>query len=182
MSSLPSRRMPDPTTTLAALIQRHQHGVWRYLRALGAEPHLAEDLTQETFLVAWRRGLEDQGDAPVAQFLRTTARQLFLRTRQKEGRREELLAELADRLWNRDCEPDGGSAWLAALAECTERLDDRTRQAVRACYGRGGADAGGDRSAIADSLGLRPNGLKTLLQRARALLRQCIESKLGGDS
>jgi hypothetical protein len=34
---------------LAALIGTHQHMVWRYLRLLGADPHEADDLMQDTF-------------------------------------------------------------------------------------------------------------------------------------
>lgn len=170
--------MPEPTEPqdLAALVGRHQRAVWRYLRALGAPPDHAEDLTQETFVVAWRRGFEDRGPAAAAAFLRTTARNLWLRRRRDEGRREELLVELADRMWQRDCAHDGGEAWLVALRECTQRLEGRSRAALRLWYG-------GDqqRETAASALGLQPNGLKTLLQRVRALLRECIERKLGGE-
>jgi RNA polymerase sigma-70 factor (ECF subfamily) len=167
--------MPEPLD-LAALVGRHQRAVWRYLRALGAPPDVAEDLTQETFVVVWRRGLDDRGPAAAAAFLCTTARHLWLRKRRDEGRREELLAELADRLWQRDCGHDGGDAWLAALHDCTQQLDGRARTAVHLCYG-----PGRDYDAAARALDLKPNGLKTLLQRVRALLRACIERKLGGE-
>lgn len=166
--------LPAPPADLAALVGRHQRAVWRYLRALGAPPDLAEDLTQEAFVVAWQRGIDDRGEAAAATFLRTTARHLFLRRRRDEGRREELLVELADRLWQRDCAPDGGDAWLQALHDCTQELDGRARSAVHLCYG-----PGQDRATAAHALGLQPNGLKTLLQRVRALLRACIERRLG---
>lgn len=170
---------PDPSRVLEALVRKHQVALWRWLRAMGASPSLAEELVQEAFVVAWRKGIEDRGDAAVATFLRTTARHLLLRRWRDEGRREELLVEMADRLWRRDCGEDGdGGAWLAALRECLAGLDGRAREAVKLVYGD---DPAADRRAAAARLGLEPNGFKTLLQRVRARLRECVARKLGGE-
>ena len=45
----------------AQLIEKYQVGVWRYLRALGCEPALADDLTQETFLSVLQHPFTDFG-------------------------------------------------------------------------------------------------------------------------
>lgn len=166
--------MPDPRAAIEALIRRHQVGIWRYLRSLGAEAAAADDLLQETFLVAWRRGIEDQGPEATGAFLRRTAQHLYLRRSRDRGRREALIAELADRSWHNDCAADDGSAWLDALEACLDGLQPRARDAVRRWYG-------GDRSRVAADLGLGQNGLKTLLQRSRAALRDCIEGRTRGE-
>ncbi|MFT4514211.1 MAG: RNA polymerase sigma-70 factor (ECF subfamily) [Planctomycetota bacterium] len=165
-----------PGSNLRELVQRHQTGTWRYLRALGAPPQLAEELLQDTFVVAWQRGLSDQGDAPVATFLRRTARHLYLKHCRAQGRRDELLADAVDHLWQRTCADDQGERWLVALRDCTDQLEGRAKAAVHLCYGPDAAR--GDRDKAAESLGIKSNGLKTLLQRARAVLRECIENKL----
>ena len=161
---------------LEAVVRRHQRGVWRYLRALGADLDLAEDLTQDTFLVAFQRGIEDRGVAAVGAFLCRTARYLYLRRRRDQGRREQLLVEVADRLWRSECAGDDGEAWLAALRACVAGLGGRAQQAVRLFYGEGL-----DRLAAARALGMRENGFKTLLQRLRQQLRVCIEQRFGGE-
>lgn len=168
--SVPMTRGDD----LEAIVRRHQRALWRYLRALGAEPGTADDLLQDTFLVALRAGLADRGPAAVATFLRQTARHLFLRRRRDQGRREELLVELADRLWQQDCSDDG-EQWLAALRACVDALDGRPRDVVRLFYAEGK-----DRVAVAAALGMQENGVKTLLQRVRAVLRGCVEQRIGG--
>ncbi|MEO6594737.1 MAG: sigma-70 family RNA polymerase sigma factor, partial [Planctomycetota bacterium] len=160
-------RMPTPAPDLEALVRRHQTGVWRYLRCLGADLQLAEDLLQDTFLVAFRRLEQDRGDAAVATFLRTTARHLYLRRRRDEGRREELLVELAEQLWQRDCAGDDGEQWLQALQQCVQSLEGRPQQAVTWFYGEGR-----DRASVAAAMGMKENGLKTLLQRVRATLQR----------
>jgi RNA polymerase sigma-70 factor (ECF subfamily) len=156
-------------------VRRHQVGIWRYLRALGAPADLAEDLVQDSFLIAFRRLPRAVGPAGEASFLRQTARHLYLRRRRDEGRREELLVELADRLWVRDCAADDGEGWLAALRACVAELEGRPARAVRMFYGEDR-----DRAATAAALGLKQTGVKTLLQRVRASLRACIEQRMRG--
>lgn len=162
---------------LEALIRRHQIGLWRYLRMLGAPPDLAEDVLQDTFLVALRRLGEDRGDAAAASFLRQTARHLYLRRRRDQGRREVLLAELADAWWLSHGVDDDGDGWLAALRACVDGLDGRAREVVQRFYGDGL-----DRGTVAAAMGMKENGIKTLLQRVRAALRTCIGRRLGGGA
>jgi RNA polymerase sigma-70 factor (ECF subfamily) len=162
---------------LEALVRRHQLGLWRYLRALGAPTDLAEDLLQETFLVAMEKLREDRGEAAVATFLRACARHLWLRRRRDLGRREVLLAEFVETHWCEVEAADDGERWLDALRQCVAGLDGKAQQAVQRAY----AD-GEDRRTIAAALGMKENGVKTLLQRARAALRDCVERRLGRTS
>lgn len=175
MPAAPSNPRMSAAIDLETLVRTHQLGVWRYLRALGAPTELAEDLLQDTFLVAFRQLTDDRDPVAVATFLRRTARHLHLRRQRDRSRRAELLADFTDRLWERDCGSDG-EPWLAALRQCIDQLDGRPRRVVELFYGQGL-----DRPAVATAMQLKPNGVKTLLQRVRATLRNCIERRLGDD-
>jgi len=162
------------------LVRQHLRSLWRYLRMLGAEPAEADDLAQEAFVVAMQKGAlpgEPGQSEPglLAAFLRTTARFLFLRLR-KASRRERRLADDVDALWARDALRDGGDGLVAAVRACVGELDGRARRAIELCYGLHDNDAQG-RAAIAHELGLQENGVKTLLQRVRQKLRECIERR-----
>src|SRR5687768_5225971 len=89
-------RMTSPAPDPEALVRRHQAGLWRYLRALGAPAELAEDLLHDTFLVALRKLEHDEGNGAIAAFLRQTARHLHLRRMRDQSRRRQILIELAD--------------------------------------------------------------------------------------
>jgi RNA polymerase sigma-70 factor (ECF subfamily) len=169
--------MTLPSIDLGAVVRRHQLGLWRYLRALGVPAADAEDLLQDTFLVAMRRLDEDRGEAAVATFLRQTAKNLWLRRRRDRSRREELLLAHADAAWQHDCASDDGERWQLALRACLASLDGRARDVVERFYGDGLG-----REAVAAAMGMKENGVKTLLQRVRAVLRDCIERRLGGGA
>lgn len=169
---------PSPSTgdqDLGAWVDRHLRALWRYLRMQGAAPHLADDLAHEAFVIGWQKGAH-RLDPPAANaFLRRTARLLFLR--QLRDRRPAVeLADAVDALWARDCDADDGDGLLLALRECVDRLEGRARRAVELGYGTATV-AAPDRDAVARELGLKPNGLKTLLQRVRQQLRACIERR-----
>lgn len=161
---------------LAALIDQHQRALWRYLRLLGADPHEADDLMQDA-LVRFARGQRD-GEvvhAPAA-FLRGIARNLLLAARRRARLRPPAVAWLdaVDRLWQR--EPEAfGEARLEALRDCIPRLPERARRAIEWHHLEGLS-----RRATAARLGVGDEGAKSLLDRARVLLRQCIERRLRG--
>src|SRR5256712_6342577 len=60
------------------LVRDYYPGVYRYLVYLTGRPELAEDLTQETFLQAWRRLDTFEGRAPLRLWLHRIAYREFL--------------------------------------------------------------------------------------------------------
>lgn len=159
------------------LIGEHQAGVWRYLRVLGCDAALAEDLTQETFLAVLQRPFTEISPAATASYLRTIAHNLYVSYRRKNRRvlttdEIEKLEEL-DREWATLAAADQGEAALEALKICWDRLTDRARQALELRF-----RSQATREQIAAAVGLTEDGAKNLMQRAKQQLRTCIETKL----
>lgn len=170
-AEMPSRRpaqaeQADPSE---ALVRRHLRPVWRFLRLLGCRSNDADDLTQETFVVAFRKGLGDRNEAEIASFLRRTARNLFLQSLDRSNRRDRAFATLAEQLANRQRTGADEDA-IAALQHCIEQLPARSQCLVRAFYGEGRS-----RAEIARANGMQETGVKTALQRLRQALRTCLE-------
>ena len=166
--------VPPPADTEDA-IRTHLARVWRYLRMHGATPHEADDLAQEAFVISVHKDALGLDPPALATFLRRTGRFLFLRLR-RDSRDALLLADAVDQLWERDCGEDDGDGLLERLRACVERLPSRSRRAVELGYGLD-ASAPASRAAMAVSLGLQENGVKTLMQRVRQQLRACVERK-----
>jgi RNA polymerase sigma-70 factor, ECF subfamily len=159
---------------LTELIARHQVTVWRYLRALGADAALADDLTQDTFLEVMRRPFEQYSDAASASYLRRVAHNLFISRRRRDGRM--TITEHAEQFesnWIRWAGFDAGNAMLDALGDCFARLTERAQLALRLRF----ADDS-SRQTIATALAISEHGAKNLMQRAKMQLRECIEQKL----
>ncbi len=152
----------------ASLVRRHVAGVFRFVRCLGATRDEAEDLTQEAFVVAWRKGKQRLDDRALAAFLRRAVRLLWLEHRRDTRRAEAAISALTLRLWEREI-ADDGSRRVEAARDCMRQLRGRAARAVDLAYREGAS-----RDQIAAALGMLPNGVKTLLARTRAWLEQCI--------
>ena len=106
-----------------------------------------------------------------AGWLRTVARNLWVRSFRKPPF---ALADL-DALtaaWDGFARDDGGDEALAHLRACVELLTGRARDVVRWHY-----EERCSRTAIGARLGIGEDGVKSLLRRTRALLRDCVERR-----
>lgn len=160
----------EPPDAFPSAVDLHTT-VWRYLRALGASPDEADDLAQETMLAAHHDGRQDVTDT--AAFVLGIARNQWLRSRRWwQRRREREIAAAVDELWTETAADDGGEELLDRLRGCLEQLQPRARQALDLHY-----QDGLDWTTVGNRVGLKPNGVKTLAQRARQALRACIERR-----
>ena len=170
-----SASVPDTTGfDPAHLVAEHQAGVWRYLRTLGCDPALAEDLTQETFLSVFQRPFQDYNRSATAAYLRRTAHNLFVSLQRRAGKVTAVEdVEILDQSWCRWAAEDNGEAVLVALRECLDNLPQRARRALQLRFHERET-----RAKIAADLEITEHGAKNLMQRAKQKLRTCIESKL----
>lgn len=156
-----------------AIVRDHHVGVWRYLRFLGCDRATADDLTQETFLVFLRKPFDYNGRESTSQYLRRVARFIYLEAARKAARQSNEKLDKADRVFKKYAGRDGGDEYLNALRDCVKTLADKARTGIELQYKSRLSQA-----EIADRLGMKPNGVKTLLQRARQHLRECVERRL----
>ncbi len=165
----------SPVELTEELIRRHQLGLWRYVRFLGADRELADDLVQETFLQVMTARPDDRGDHAVAGWLRRTALNMYRNTRRRPRKNVVLDADALEQFWQEEV-GDDTNAYIDALRGCLATLDDKSRAAVvlRYCEGH-------DRNTVAQKLKLHLEGCRSVLRRARARLHLCIESKLRNE-
>lgn len=160
--------------TVESLVQQHQDGLWRYLRAMGCDSAAAEDIVQDTFVTLLRTPYEDQGEAALAGFLRTIARNFFI-SRQRRERRVRSVAEVEeiDHRWTEWVGDGSGDELVDALKSCLKELTPRAQQALQLRFRELAS-----RTDIADALEMSEHGAKNLMQRAKHQLRRCIELRI----
>lgn len=156
------------------LVRRHQATVRGFLVFLDCPRAMLDDLVQDVFLSVLGSGFEQRGPAASAAFLRTVARNLFLKA-MRRARKEPPIADLAgaEAAWLDFEREDGGESYLEALRDCLRRLKGRASEILRLRY-----EVSMQRAAIAGRLGMTESGVKSVLVRTRRKLRGCVERSL----
>jgi RNA polymerase sigma-70 factor (ECF subfamily) len=154
--------------TFAEAAEAHLDGVFRYLRQLTGDSHLAEDLTSETFeraLRMWDR--YDPARGPVLTWLVTIARRIALDHFRSEARRRNREARVTAGEDQTAPPPPGPSELPAELTAALARLSDAEREvvALRVLLDLDGAEA-------AAVLGISRTACSTQLHRAMTKLRR----------
>jgi len=158
---------------IEALVRHHQGALRGYLAFLGCPRDWRDDVVQDTFLALLGARLELGPDAATSGYLRTVARHLFLKRRERAGRSAPLddPARLEE-AWTAFAAEDGGDGTAEALRECLALLEGRPAEVLRRHYGAGEALV-----TIGSALGLEVASVKSVLLRTRTRLRDCIERR-----
>lgn len=157
------------------LVKQHQDGLLRYLRYLGCEENLAQDLAQDTFIAAIEADFEIRDRRSTSAYLRTTARNFYFMWLRRQKKQVAMPDEdLLEAHWNTVELEDEGDTYKRALQNCLKGLTERARLALKLRYGENAS-----RDQISFATGLEPEGTKTLLRRAKDKLRDCIRKQVG---
>jgi RNA polymerase sigma-70 factor (ECF subfamily) len=140
----------------------------------------AEDVLQETFLVAWRILERYDRKLPFGPWVRGIAAKLVLNHRRKLGRSrvhfcdDEVLCRIDEGFRDfAELKGDTFDEKLDALRDCLQHLTGPQRESIRLHY-----EHGMHCKEIAARLGLGFEAVKKHLQRGRAMLHRCLQSKL----
>ncbi len=157
----------------AALVNRNMPIVFRVAYRMLGDRAEAEDITQETFLRAWKILPDWQPKAKFSTWACTVALNLCRdRLRKKKPI---LMDELPERV-DTELRPEQALASAQALAGIEAKiaaLPDRQREALSLCAleGMGNIEA-------ADAMGVSVHALESLLARARRTLRVTLKQEL----
>jgi RNA polymerase sigma-70 factor (ECF subfamily) len=163
----------DDRRAFARLVERHQSKVRTVLRRLTkGDNALADDLAQETFVLAWRNLRHFRFEAKFSTWIYRIAFNAW----QSETRKKREIAMDLD-----DDAPPAGSESFEEMPDIVSRMDleramsflsDGERAAIAACYY---ADLSHEEAATA--LGMPLGTVKTHVMRAKAKLKARLAAK-----
>lgn len=163
----------------ATACEQRRPGLYAYALTCCRDPHLAEDIVQETLLIALRKRAMYLAESDFGLWLVSIARNVWFRERERVGRArsrlvpqpvEELAIELVD---------VPGEQWdheARALRHCVERLGDEDRALLQRHFTRG---EGYDQ--VATALQRTLSWVKVRMHRLRKALLSCAQRQLGAD-
>jgi len=177
---------PDPAArpaidrqAFADLARQHHRSLLAYARALVGNEASSADIVQDAFVAAWRSlgrfDVTRDFGAWMRGIVRNKWREL-LRRNSREVDVDDQTLETWENLfaaWDGNRQQQATGDLFDSLDDCLRRLPDTMRQPIRRFYYH---DESGDQ--LASALGIAPPTLRKRLQRARQLLRDCLDQKL----
>lgn len=161
------------------IVLRYQNDVMRVVNALVIDLSAREDIVQQVFVRAYRALDQYELGRGFGSWLKAIARNLVreeLRKMLRHRGRVEAYATIALQRLDSPEDEDRRHEQERALSECLEELDQSDTHAARAVR-RHYFDALRT-DQIASEMKRSGGAIRTLLYRARAALRDCLDSKL----
>ena len=171
-------RPVEPLALFEILVRENADSLTAFLRASVYDQAAAEDLFQETMLIAWRKIADYDRSRPFGAWLRGIAKRLVLAHYRKAAKevplsRETVLDYLDQRMTQVDRQPgDTLDERIAALRDCIERLAPLFRDPIELHYKQHRTT-----EWIAGQLASTKDAIQKRLQRARVHLAECLERK-----
>lgn len=165
------------------LMRENSDMVLSYLRTVVRDANVADDLFQETMLVAWKRLADFDRNRPFAPWLRGIAGKILLAHFRKNSKRElsldgPTLEWLDGQFAAIDLQQgDTFTEKLSALRDCVDRLGEHYREPIQLRYQQNLS-----LDEIVHTMSIAMEALKKRLTRAKLQLSECLERKLGSGA
>ncbi len=171
--ALMARAAARDASALAELADAHADVAWRIAYRMLADAAEAEDVAQEAILKLWQYADRWQGGGSgVAAWLTRVATNACLdRLRRRRFMADDMVPDRADESPRADAMIEADEVRVA-VADCIAALPDRQRAAIVLTYYEERPN-----QMAADILTMQLKAFESLLFRARAALRKCIEDK-----
>ena len=164
--------MAESSEGLEALVKSHSREVHSLLLAITRNAAIAEELAQEVFLLAFRKGV--QPGPGMRAWLRETARNLAMNELRRKRPAAQALHDSQLAVPAADVPPEVPlEEELAALHKCLGELAEADRELLAARYERGEP-----LEKLAAALAQSAGYLKQRLFRLRRRLGQCVKRRL----
>lgn len=165
------------------LVREHSAMLTMYLRAAGCDHDLAEEVWQESMVVAWRKIDTFDRKLPFGPWLRGIAAKTLLARRRSLSRLkligdQEELEYLSDRMEQvAQLRGDTLDDKLDALRDCIRLLPEADRECIQLRFKEDLKPA-----AMSEMIGVSLETVKKRLFRAKSRLQKCIEGKLASTA
>lgn len=169
----------DPKDIFEVLVRENGGMLTAFLHASLPSASVVDDIWQETMLAAWRRWDDYDRSRPFGAWLRGIASMNVLAWNRKNAREhvlcDETTLEYFDHEFHRIHQLPGDTFddKLAALRDCIDALPEHYQETVRLRFEQELMPV-----AIAERLTGKTEAVKKQLQRAKAMLFECITRKL----
>lgn len=173
---------PGNRAEFSRLVQRHHRDLLVFARALTRNPQASAEIVQDAFVTAWEKlatfDVTRDFGAWMRGIVRNKWREWLRRNRRSVDIDDKHLALLDGSVaeWQSVSSREH-SPVFSALELCLDRLPEPLREAIDAYYYK---HHHGDEAAA--DLGASPAALRKRLQRARQLLRECLDRKLDSEA
>ncbi|MFO0847504.1 MAG: sigma-70 family RNA polymerase sigma factor [Gemmataceae bacterium] len=182
-SVLAERAKAGDRAAFEELVRRTGRLVFARLYLDTGDPHRADDIAQDTYLLAWRQLRTLHDPTGFRPWLLTIAHRAMLDAARRTARRARLAPPAAagalDTVHAAGADPEQAARQeeaRRAVLEALRSLPDEYRLPLSLRY-----LAGADYDAIGTQLGLTNGSLRGLLHRGLKLLRERLPASLGSD-
>ena len=152
------------------LVREHQGMMLVYARTLLRDEDTAREVVQDSLLGAWQGMERFDVTRDVAAWLRGIVRNKWKDACRKMGRNLEFAEEDLEYLESRMEALSARPAVFDDLSDCRGKLPEEMSQVVALSY-----DEGLKSEAVGEKLGVSSATVRKRLERARQVLRECLE-------
>lgn len=146
--------------------------LYAYARSLTGDHHIAQDVVQQTALIAYRKIGFLFPEVDFGTWLKGIARREALSERRKAMKLRPVVGELLETAYD-DPTPAAVGPERDALENCLKKLQGQAAAILNAHYFEGEK-----LTSIARQRGLNDNTVRTVLHRARLALEECVRNRL----